>query len=391
MQKKDPGTKLIRAVRGPVRAPTFMRVTTRWDYEKSHCRDWKECGYCVYGDCCKYIHDRTDLKHGWELEDKWIADNGIVDSDNDYTVSSADEDEDLPFKCFICRGSYEEPIETLCKHYFCLKCAMKQYSKTMKCFICNKNTKGVFNPAKRITARIDRMANDGIDMDEKQAAFGEDQPNKYNDGIIIGGKAKPEAKRSNGDSSPELSVSEEEDQTPGQSKVQSSKPKYEHRAFITPGKDVNITEEEEIENEVEIENMLMEKFGAGQDESKVDDEDNSDEENDNQNVDTDLVGDNLKNMPGEDGDKKKSKKEVQISAKFMKNLIADAEKREKRQEFNENLGSFLPKAGFGHQTTEAFSFLKRFRKVTKHEEGHGFTDETVPKHYNVDKMDNKDL
>ena len=113
MQKKDPGTKLIRAVRGPVRAPTFLRVTSRWDYEKSMCRDWKECGYCVFGDCCKYIHDRTDLKHGWELEDKWKEMNGVIDSDNDYTVSSADEDEDIPFKCFMCRKSYTEPIETL--------------------------------------------------------------------------------------------------------------------------------------------------------------------------------------------------------------------------------------------------------------------------------------
>merc|ERR1719220_456134 len=51
MQKKDPGTKLIRAVRGPVRAPTFMRVTSRWDYEKATCRDWRECGFCVFGDC----------------------------------------------------------------------------------------------------------------------------------------------------------------------------------------------------------------------------------------------------------------------------------------------------------------------------------------------------
>lgn len=216
MQKKDPGTKLVRAIRGPVRAPTFLRVTTRWDYEKSTCRDWRECGYCVFGDCCKYIHDRSDLKHGWELEDNWKEMNGIIDSDNDYTISSADEDEgDIPFKCFMCRKSYTEPIETLCSHYFCLKCAMTQYKTTMKCYICGKNTKGVFNPAKKILARIEgRYANDGIDISE-QRVFGE---------------------RSDEDV---------------------DKPKIDNMVFYTKGEDRNDDSELVITNEIEYEANLI--------------------------------------------------------------------------------------------------------------------------------------
>ncbi|KAJ8306884.1 hypothetical protein KUTeg_014968, partial [Tegillarca granosa] len=35
-----------------------------------------------------------------------------------------------------------------CKHYFCEKCALAQYKKTKRCFVCNEQTMGVFNPAK---------------------------------------------------------------------------------------------------------------------------------------------------------------------------------------------------------------------------------------------------
>ena len=75
------------------------------------------------------------MKNGWELEDKWKEMNNVVSSDGSYTVSDlTDDDEDLPFRCFICRKSFEEPIVTLCKHYFCLKCAMEHYRTTEKCY-----------------------------------------------------------------------------------------------------------------------------------------------------------------------------------------------------------------------------------------------------------------
>ena len=33
----------------------------------------QETGTCGYGDNCIYIHDRTDYKHGWQLEADWEA------------------------------------------------------------------------------------------------------------------------------------------------------------------------------------------------------------------------------------------------------------------------------------------------------------------------------
>ena len=35
------------------------------------CKDYKETGFCGYGDSCKFLHDRGDYKSGWQLEREW--------------------------------------------------------------------------------------------------------------------------------------------------------------------------------------------------------------------------------------------------------------------------------------------------------------------------------
>jgi len=40
----------------------------RFDYQPDICKDYKETGFCSYGDSCKFMHDRGDYKSGWELE-----------------------------------------------------------------------------------------------------------------------------------------------------------------------------------------------------------------------------------------------------------------------------------------------------------------------------------
>lgn len=39
-----------------------------FDYQPDICKDYKETGFCSYGDSCKFLHDRGDYKSGWELE-----------------------------------------------------------------------------------------------------------------------------------------------------------------------------------------------------------------------------------------------------------------------------------------------------------------------------------
>ena len=43
------------------------------DYQPDVCKDYKETGFCGYGDSCKFMHDRGDYKNSVELEKEWQA------------------------------------------------------------------------------------------------------------------------------------------------------------------------------------------------------------------------------------------------------------------------------------------------------------------------------
>jgi RING finger protein 113A len=153
---------------GPLRASAHIRVSARFDYQPDICKDYKETGYCGYGDSCKFMHDRGDYKSGWQMEKEWEEaekvrkrnlalggddmDEGVADQ------SDEDDDDSLPFACFICRQPFVDPVVTRCKHYFCEHCALKHHAKNKKCFVCNKKTDGIFNAAHEIKKK---MAADG--------------------------------------------------------------------------------------------------------------------------------------------------------------------------------------------------------------------------------------
>ncbi|GAB1606716.1 E3 ubiquitin-protein ligase RNF113A-like [Argonauta hians] len=152
--------------KGPIRAPANLRATVRWDYQPDICKDYKETGFCGFGDSCKFLHDRGDYKHGWQLERE--MDKGTYGDGENYEISS-DED-DLPFKCFICRKSFVNPVITKCKHYFCEKCALTRYKKSQRCFVCNEQTNGVFNPAKELISKLNKLnkVKDSDDSDDDE-------------------------------------------------------------------------------------------------------------------------------------------------------------------------------------------------------------------------------
>lgn len=35
--------------KGPIRAPSNLRATVRWDYQPDICKDYKETGFCGFG------------------------------------------------------------------------------------------------------------------------------------------------------------------------------------------------------------------------------------------------------------------------------------------------------------------------------------------------------
>ncbi|KTG33677.1 hypothetical protein cypCar_00001507 [Cyprinus carpio] len=117
-----------------------LRATVRWDYQPDICKDYKETGFCGFGDSCKFLHDRSDYKHGWQIERELEEGRYGANDEENYEVSS--DEEDLPFKCFICRDSFKNPIITKCRHYFCEACALQHYRKSKRCYVCNQQTNG---------------------------------------------------------------------------------------------------------------------------------------------------------------------------------------------------------------------------------------------------------
>ncbi|KAJ2159972.1 RNA-splicing factor [Coemansia sp. RSA 552] len=146
---------------GPVRGPANVRTTNVVDYQPNVCKDYKETGYCGYGDSCIFLHDRGVYKTGWQLEQEFEAsqqgvrrDNprlwqtGSVSDDGDGDGNSQTKKDKVPFACLICREPFKNPVVTKCKHYFCEACALARYRKSPKCFACGAATAGVFKRAK---------------------------------------------------------------------------------------------------------------------------------------------------------------------------------------------------------------------------------------------------
>jgi RING finger protein 113A len=145
---------------GPSKLPANVRISCRFDYQPDICKDYKETGYCGYGDACKFLHDRGDYKSGWQLEKEWDASQERerkmllgqeVEAEENYEIGKADE---FPFACFICRGDFVDPVVTKCNHYFCQKCALKNFAKSSKCYVCKEATQGIFNTADKLIKHL---------------------------------------------------------------------------------------------------------------------------------------------------------------------------------------------------------------------------------------------
>lgn len=132
---------------GQIKQSSHIKVSCRFDYAYGICKDWKEKGFCGFGDNCIFIHDRSDYKTGWELEKEWRDENrrlqrGVQEQEENYEIQSEESQDD---KCGICGDEPEEPVVTECGHMFCYRCALEKYAKSSKCFVCNKDNKGIFN------------------------------------------------------------------------------------------------------------------------------------------------------------------------------------------------------------------------------------------------------
>ncbi|GAX13911.1 RING finger protein 113A [Fistulifera solaris] len=155
---------------GPIKVAQNVRVTARFDYEPSICKDYKETGFCGFGDTCIYLHDRGDTMTGWQLEQQWEEQQkkkkeqqekeiqGFVDGMSESKSRTKEEfaiSDGLPFACFLCREFFKNPVVTVCNHYFCESCIMNHVKEESDaCPICSHDTSSVFNhPAKLIAKK----------------------------------------------------------------------------------------------------------------------------------------------------------------------------------------------------------------------------------------------
>ncbi|KAJ3193758.1 hypothetical protein HK101_004260 [Irineochytrium annulatum] len=159
---------------GPLRATSNVRISCRFDYQMDVCKDYKETGYCGYGDSCVFMHDRGDYKSGWQLEKEWedeMKEKKKAEQEAAFLGESveeaADEEDDLPFTCPICQGEFKDPIVTRCGHNFCESCAIRHHAKSQKCFVCGVLTGGVFNAARDLKAKLKEKR---AQMAEREAA-----------------------------------------------------------------------------------------------------------------------------------------------------------------------------------------------------------------------------
>lgn len=155
-------------------AAANVRQITVYDYKPDVCKDYKQTGFCSFGDSCKFIHDRSDYKQSWQIDavleqnKKQKIDSAALSYDdiarnkvkavqsfktsrlgfmNKANSSNSGSTAELPFACLICKQPFTEPVVTKCQHYFCQSCALKHHTKSPRCAVCNRPTNGIFNKA----------------------------------------------------------------------------------------------------------------------------------------------------------------------------------------------------------------------------------------------------
>ena len=179
---------------GPLKATTFVRTTARFDYQPDICKDYKETGFCGFGDTCIYLHDRGDTKSGWQMEQEYeerkrgeeerkgremerfmnsmmcgeVSSGGVKKKksgdDDDYFGNNKEDDaknanDGIPYACHICRGPFQNPVVTTCGHYYCESCMQTRIRESglTTCPICQKDTHGVLNHAQKLVAKKRRL------------------------------------------------------------------------------------------------------------------------------------------------------------------------------------------------------------------------------------------
>ncbi|KAJ5134749.1 Pre-mRNA-splicing factor cwc24 [Penicillium atrosanguineum] len=153
---------------GPIKAPTNVRTVTVMDFAPDVCKDYKQTGFCGFGDSCKFLHAREDYKQGWELDRDWeVGTNGkkLVGR-----VVSQRKGAGMAERRTTMRTNYWKAFRLPASS----SCALNRYRKNPSCAACGAGTGGVFNVAKKLTALLDKKRERARKQREEALANGEE-------------------------------------------------------------------------------------------------------------------------------------------------------------------------------------------------------------------------
>lgn len=184
IQKNPDGPKV-----GPVKPTnTNVRMVTQIDYAPDVCKDYKQTGFCGFGDSCKFLHAREDYAAGWKLDKEWeintkgkkVSGTVVASANRDSKADDEENEEEakmlekIPFACIICKKPYTQPVITNCGHYFCEKCALQRFRKNPSCAACGAGTGGRFNEAKNLRKLLEKKRDRENRKKEKLREEGEE-------------------------------------------------------------------------------------------------------------------------------------------------------------------------------------------------------------------------
>lgn len=156
--EEEPVVSLKMKGKNSMAPPKNVKVSILTDFHPDVCKDFKQTGYCGYGDSCKFLHSRDDFKTGWKMNQDWK-----IDEAKDLKPSES-KLEGIPFKCVICKDNYKSPIVTNCGHYFCSSCFTQRVRKDSNCAICGQDTHGVAKIAKNLKSILKEQQRNDQDI-----------------------------------------------------------------------------------------------------------------------------------------------------------------------------------------------------------------------------------